>query len=75
MAWAGSELLGHNLEAMALPEDRVSKCKQRASTGAKAFEKAVEKGLRICLCGCVSPQKAESGRRVPGAIWLAWRHS
>lgn len=57
-----------HLGAMALPEDRVSKCEQRTSTGAEAFEKAVEKGLRICLCGHVSPQEAEPGRGVHGGV-------
>lgn len=45
------------LEAMALPGDRVGKYEQRAGTGAKAFAKAMEKALSICLCGHVSPQK------------------
>lgn len=31
-------------------------------------EQAVERGLRICLFGHTSPQKAEPGRRVPGCL-------
>lgn len=63
-----------HLGAMALPEDRVSKCEQRTSSGAEAFEKTVKKGLRICLCGHMSPQKAEPGSGVHGGVQLAWRH-
>lgn len=38
----------------------------RGLTPDQGSEKAVERGLRICLFGHTSPQKAEPGRGVPG---------